>query len=121
MEMTYDIKKNQVFDAIYNDEFNKIPFIFRFNRRRIKIVVATLAAAIVGIVVLAAAFKCMNLFTAVVTGASLTVLVTGWMTLANAFENRALKKASDFSFMFSLAEREKESSQIDLIKRQTLI
>jgi hypothetical protein len=93
--------------------------IFRFSRRRIKIVVASLAVAIVGIVVLAAAFKCMNLFTAVVTGASLTVLVTGWMTLANAFENRAIKKASDFTFMFSLAEREKCNSQIDILKRKS--
>ena len=120
MEVTYDMKKNQVFDTIFNDEFNRIPFIFRFSRRRIMIVIAALAVAIIGVVVAAAGFKCLDLFTAVVTGASITIFVTGWMSLANAFENRALKKASDYTFLFSLAEREKSSSQIDLIKRKSL-
>lgn len=115
MEMTND----QVFDFIFKEEFEKIPFIFRFSRKRAKIVAGILAALVIGMCVTTSILKSFDGITAVIIAAVLTAIVAGWMSLAVAFEKRAFAKASMFTFKYSLSERERYHSRVDLIKSKS--
>ncbi len=115
MEMTND----QVFDFIFEEEFNKIPYLFRFSRRRVKITAVILGVLVFGMCVTTTILKSMNGVTAVIIAALLTALVAGWMSLAIAFEKRAFAKASAFTYKYSISERERYRSRVDLIKTKS--
>ena len=115
MELTND----DVFDFIFREEYAKIPFIFRFSRKRVKIAGSILGALVIGMCVTSAMFKGMNGITALIVAAVLTLLVAGWMHLASLYEQKALKKASQFTFKYSVAERERWHSRTDLLKQKS--
>ena len=117
MELTND----EVFDFIFHEEYAKIPFIFRFSRRRAKIVGAILAVLVLGLCVTTHILTSMSGITSVIIAAALCVLVAGWMQLASLFEERALKKASQFTYKYSIAEREMSRSRVDILKQKSLI
>lgn len=115
MEMTND----QVFDFIFEEEFNKIPFIFRFSRRRVKITGVILGILVLGMCVTSTMLEDINGFTAVIVAALLTAVVAGWMSLAIAFEKKAFAKASAFTYKYSISERERMQSRVDLIRSKS--
>ena len=115
MELTND----EVFDFIFHEEYAKIPFIFRFSRRRAKIVGAILGVLVLGMCVTTHILTSMSGITSVIIAAVLCILVAGWMQAASMFEDRALKKASQFTFKYSLAERERFHSRVNLIKQKS--
>lgn len=115
MEMTND----QVFDFIFREEFEKIPFIFRFSRRRVIISAVVLGVLFAGMCITTTALKTMSGITAVIIAAALTAIVAAWMMVAVAFEKRAFSKASEFAFKYSIAERERCNSRINLIKSKS--
>ena len=117
MELTND----EVFDFIFHEEYAKIPFIFRFSRRRAKIVGAILGVLVLGLCVTTHILTSMSGITSVIIAAVLCVLVAGWMQLASLFEERALKKASQFTYKYSIAEREMSRHRVDIIKNQSLL
>lgn len=115
MEMTND----QVFDFIFEEEFNKIPFIFRFSRRRVKISAVILGALVLGMCVTTSMLETIDGFTAVIVAALLTAVVAGWMSLAIAFEKKAFAKAAAFTYKYSISERERNQSRVNLIKAKS--
>ena len=115
MEMTND----QVFDFIFEEEFNKIPYLFRFSRRRVKIAAIVLGVLVLGMCVTTTVLESMNGVTAVIIAAVLTAIVAGWMSLAIAFEKRAFAKASEFTYKYSISERERSNSKVNLIKAKS--
>ena len=116
MEMTND----QVFDFIFEEEFNKIPYLFRFSRRRVKISAVILGVLVVGMCATTTVLHSVNGVTAVIVAAVLTAIVAGWMSLAIAFEKRAYARASAFTFKYSIAERERSQARVNLIRLKSL-
>ena len=116
MELTND----EVFDFIFREEYAKIPFIFRFSRRRAKIVGAILGALVLGMCVTTHILNSMDGIASVIIAAVLCIIVAGWMQAASMFEDRALRKASQFTFKYSLAEREMSRSRVNRIRQKSL-
>ena len=119
MEVTMDMKKSMVFDTIFKEEVQKIPYIFRFSRIRTLIVAVAIGATLIGIILMATVFKSLDLFNALVSAGVVMAIFAGWFSLVEAFEHRAELKAQRFTFMYSLAEREKELSKINLLKQKS--
>jgi len=71
-----------------------------------------------GMCVTSAILKGMNGITALIVAALLILLIAGWLQMALLYEQKALKKASQFTFKYSVAEREKWHSRIDLLKQK---
>ena len=124
-------ENDENFNFLFNEEFEKIPWLFRFSKRRF------IASLIIIGVFLLAGMVFLNLFydsaqyqtIASIDAAhsfgfndynytylyimilcfSVIVVISGWMTLAKVFERRAFKKASNLSNMIFLTERHKQA------------
>ena len=125
------IENDDNFTFLFNEEFDKIPWLFRFSKRRF------VASLIVISVFFIAGIIFMNLFydsaeyhvIASVDAAhsfgfndynylylyimifcfAVIVVISGWMTLAKVFEKRAFKKASNLANMIFLTERHRQA------------
>ena len=106
------MENDEIFDICYTDEFNKIPYIFRFSRLRIKIVMAVLGGLILGAAVLSTIIMGEACIQALMISAIFVALVSGWMVLSKLFEKRAFKKATDLTFRYRIAERERIADRI---------
>ena len=112
--MTND--NDEIFNFILDEEFNKIPFLFRFNRRRVKITLGIMGAGIAAMCICSTAAKCIDGAIAIIASAAFTAIIAGWMSLAVAFEKRAFSRASSFVFRYSVSEREKSFSRAQSCK-----
>ena len=119
------------FNFLYNEECEKIPLLFRFNRKRLKIAVIVMIVLFVAMLLLTTAFYSTQTtvempsaipattlgstthvsdydyryLVAVIVVALLVVLIGGWITLVKVLDNRAFKKATKLSNMIFLSER----------------
>ena len=122
------LENDDVFNTLYNEEFAKIPVIFRFGKKRIKAVLIITAVFIVATLVLSTMFfesrtaasidtlpgyslhfnnyNYAYLIAMIITGL-VVILLTGWMVLSTLFEKRAFAKASNLANMIYLSERHK--------------
>ena len=119
------------FTFLFNEQFEKIPWLFRFSKRRF-----TASLIIIG-VFFVAALVFYHLFSnsaeyTVITSVdaahyfgfndyeytymylmilcfAVIAVIAGWMTLAKVFEKRAYKKAANLSNMIFLTERHKQA------------
>ena len=122
------LENDDVFNTLYNEEFAKIPLIFKFGKKRIKAVLIITAVFIVATLVLSTMFfesrtaasidtlpgyslhfnnyNYAYLIAMIITGL-VVILLTGWMALSMLFERRAFAKASNLANMIYLSERHK--------------
>ena len=122
------LENDDVFNTLYNEEFAKIPLIFKFGKKRIKAVLIITAVFIVATLVLSTMFfesrtaasidtlpgyslhfnnyNYAYLIAMIITGL-VVILLTGWMVLSTLFEKRAFAKASNLANMIYLSERHK--------------
>lgn len=125
------IENQDDFTFLFNEEFEKIPWLFRFSKRRF------IASLIIIGVFLIAGIIFINLFYdsaqyqtiasidaahsfgfndynytylyIVIFCFAAIVVISGWMTLAKVFERRAFKKASNLSNRIFLSERHRQA------------
>ena len=115
------------FTFLFNEQFEKIPFLFRFSKKRFFGALITIGVFFIAGMIFLSFF---NDSAEYITTPSLDgvhtfgfndynyvylilmilcfvviALIAGWMTLAKVFENRAFKKATNLSNMIYLTER----------------
>ena len=115
------------FTFLFNEQFEKIPFLFRFSKKRFIRALITIGVFFIAGMIFLSFF---NDSAEYITTPSLDgvhtfgfndynyvylilmilcfvviALIAGWMTLAKVFENRAFKKATNLSNMIYLTER----------------
>ena len=119
------------FTFLFNEEFNKIPWLFRFSKRRFIGSLITIGVFFISGLVFwhffcnSAQYTVINsvdaahkmgfndynytyLFLMILCFAVI-VVIAGWMSLAKVFEQRAFKKATNLSNMIFLSERHKQA------------
>ena len=129
------LENDQIFNELYEEEFNKIPFLFRFGRKRFKVVLITTIVLFVSMLILKSVFYSTGKaevieapFSPVTTGSQMVVnmynngvliaviivgivvvLLAFWMFIAKQFEKRAFRKATKLANMIYLSERHKQA------------
>ena len=115
------LENDQVFNTLYEVEYKKIPYIFRFGRRRPKIVVGIIIALFAASLVLWSVwygtgktvhsslgtyneYDMRYLYAMVITDLT-GLLLSGYAGIGLFFEKRAFKKASKLANMIFLSER----------------
>ena len=115
------LENDKVFNELYDEQFEMIPFVFRFSRRRFYISLGIMAALLITIVVFIVKFyqsghfeTVFNVYddsyayAVVLTGIALAA-VAGWVSIAKWFEDRAFKKASNLAQMIHLSEQHRNA------------
>lgn len=128
------LETDKVFNELFEEQYNKIPRVFRPSRKTSKI-----AIIIIGVFIALAAFFLNRFYdsghyitmpsvggyemgfnvynnsymAAMIICLVVVILIAGWLCICMVFEKRAFKKASRLSNMIFLAERHR-----DEIKRQ---
>ena len=115
------LENDKVLNELYDEQFDKIPFVFRFSRRRFFISLAVMAVLLISMVVLIVMFYrsgnyngIVNIYDnnfgsgVVLTGIALAA-VSGWICLSKWFEDRAFKKASNLAHMIHLSEQHRNA------------
>lgn len=115
------------FNFLFNEEFEKIPFLFRFSKKRLIVVVAIMVIAI------ASATIFLNLFydsavyvtvpsidaahimwfndynytflIAMILSVAVVAFLAAWIVLAKLFEKRAFRKVTKLCNMINISER----------------
>ena len=127
------LENDDNFNFLYNDEFERIPSLFRFTRKRYMIALIVMIVFFVAMLVFITIFystqKTIEI-PAGITGTTLgentrvsdyeygymaatlicgliAALIAGWMTVAKLLEKRAFKKASELSNKIFLSETHK--------------
>ena len=127
------LENDDNFNFLYNDEFEKIPFLFRFTGKRYKIALIVMIVFFAAMLVLITVFystqttelvpsvlpqstvgsyqyvsdyKYGYMVATLICGIS-AALIAGWMTCAKLLEKRAFKRASKLSNMIFLSETHK--------------
>ena len=129
------LENDNVFNELYEEEFNKIPFLFRFSRKRFKVVIITTIVLFVSMLILTSVFYSTGKaevidapFSPITTGSQMVVnmynngvlvaviivgivvaLLAFWMFIAKQFEKRAFRKATNLANMIYLSERHKQA------------
>ena len=129
------LENDQVFTELYEEEFNKIPFLFRFSRKRFKVVIITTIVLFASMLILTSVFYSTGKaevieapFSPITTGSQMVVnmynngvlvaviivgivvaLLAFWMFIAKQFEKRAFRKATNLANMIFLSERHKQA------------
>jgi len=121
------LENDKVFNELYDEEFEKIPFLFRFSRKRCIIAFAVTGGLTVLMLILTTVLQStaqtvlidampghdpfmINTFDRRVVAALIIVavavfLLTLWIVIAKWFEKRAFKKATNLANMIFLSER----------------
>ena len=121
------LENDKVFNELYDEEFEKIPFLFRFSRKRCIIAFAVTGGLTVIMLILTTVLQetahtvlidampgtdpfYINTFDRRVVAALIIVgiavfLLTLWIVIAKWFEKRAFKKATSLANMIFLSER----------------
>ena len=119
------------FTFLFNEQFEKIPFLFRFSKRRYIVSLIVMGVFIVAGLVFWNFFDDSGKYTVIssVDNAHVlafndynytflflmifcfagVVVIAAWMSLAKVFERRAYKKAANLSNMIFLTERHKQA------------
>ena len=124
------LENDDVFNGYYQMEFDRIPYIFRFGRKRIKVMFSVLIVFIVATCATWSIFYstkeshyiapakagyepvCINsydyriLIVAIVL-AILVMLISLWMTLSLVYERKAFAKATDLAARLNIEREEK--------------
>ena len=129
------LENDDNFNFLYNEEFEKIPFLFRFTRKRYRIALIVMAVSFVAMWVFITIFyntQTAELMPAIIPQSTVgsyhyvsnyqygymvatlicgltAALMAGWMVFAKLLEKRAFKKASELSNMIYLSERHKQA------------
>ena len=129
------LENDQVFNELYEEEFNKIPFLFRFSRKRFKVVIITTIVLFASMLILTSVFystgkaevidapispittgsqMIVNMYNngvlvAVIIVGIVVALLAFWMFIAKQFEKRAFRKATNLANMIYLSERHKQA------------
>ena len=123
------LENDDNFNFLYNEEFAKIPFLFRFSRKRCTVAMIIMFVSFAAGLVLTSFFYASgesmrfntvrgyeslpitvynnNYMLAAVICFAITVLFSGWMVIAKLFEKRAFAKATQLNNMIFLSERHK--------------
>ena len=128
------IENDNVLNELFEEEFRKIPFLFRFSRKRIIIMLYIMCALIISSIVLLFLFyrsgtyelsstlpgfiyqKSIRVYDKrlgiglFISGAALVITIL-MMLAGKWFEERAFKKASILANKISIAEREAENNR----------
>ena len=119
--MSYN--RDEVFDMLYNDEFSKIPFAFRFGKMRIKIVMGLMILFCAASCIIPTVLLIMHIpgfCTTLITLALITALLTGWMVISITFEKRAFNKAQILSYRYQVYAEEKAKERLSKWRIHTL-
>lgn len=115
------LENDNVLNELYDEEFGKIPFIFRFSRKLFIIAFLTICILLFTTVALIFAFygnvnSQGNITTALLfTGVALCLLVV-WVIIGKLFEDRAFKKASHLAQMIHISEHRLEMRHWEKIR-----
>lgn len=121
------LENDELFNLLYEEEYNKIPYIFRFGRRRPKIVLGIIIVLFASSLVLWSVWygtgktvhtsmgqydMAYNVYDMKYLYAMVITIIAGLLLSAYAgiglwFEKRAFKKASNLANMIFLSERHK--------------
>lgn len=121
------LENDDNFNFLFNEEFEKIPFLFRFSKKRLIVVVAIMVIAI------ASATIFLNLFydsavyvtvpsidaahimgfndynytflIAMILSVAVVAFLAAWIVLAKLFEKRAFRKVTKLCNMINISER----------------
>ena len=116
------LETDSVFNELYDEEFGKIPFIFRFSRRRFIIAFSAICALLLATVAFIFAFfgsgnsqEANFPIILIFTGLTLCLAVV-WVIIGRLFEDRAFKKASHLAQMIRLSEHRLEMRRWEKIR-----
>ena len=123
------LENDNEFNTLYNVEFNRIPFIFRFGKKRAKAIIIALIVLFVALCVVATlmldalsgtevAPSAEGLETATVIIGICTAFTAAWICLSQFFERRAFRKASNLSAMVKASERHRTEIEFQNWKMQ---
>ena len=128
------LENDQVFNELFEEEFDKIPIIFRFNRKTSKIVIGIIVVFIAGASVFMNLFHDSGEFVSINSAAgyqagfnvynnnymigmiiclAVVVVLSAWLAIGGYLERRAFRKATRLSSMIHFAEKHRNE-----IKRQ---
>ena len=115
------LENDKVLNELYDEQFEMIPFVFRFSRRRFYISLAVMALLFISMIVFIVMFYqsgnyngIVNIYDnnfaygVVLTGIALAA-VSGWICLSKWFEQKAFKKASNLAHMIHQSEQRRNA------------
>lgn len=129
------MENDETFTFLYNDEYEKLPKLLRFSKKRYKIALTVMLVLLPIVCILTTVFystgktemvpsilqqstigtyQLINTYEygylyAALIGAVVIALLGGWMLIARVFERRAYKRASNLSNMYYLEERHRQA------------
>ena len=129
------MENDETFTFLYNDEYEKLPKLLRFSKKRYKIALTVMLVLLPVVCILTTVFystgktemvpsilqqstigtyQLINTYEygylyAALVGAVVIALLGGWMLIARVFERRAYKRASHLSNMYYLEERHRQA------------
>ena len=123
------LENGNEFNTLYNVEFNRIPFIFRFGKKRAKAIIIALIVLFVALCILSTFFfdayagsevkpSAGGLGIAMLIVGGSTVLTAVWIVVSQFFERRAFRKASNLSAMVKASERHRTEIEFQNWKMQ---
>ena len=123
------LDNDTVFNELFEEQFDKIPRIFRLNRKISKIAIIIIVVFIAGATIFLnlwhdsgeyvmqpsvggyeMGFNVYNnsYMVGMILCLLVIILISGWLAIGVAFERRAFRKASELSNMIFLAERHRD-------------
>lgn len=129
------MENDDIFTFLYNDEYEKLPKLFKFTRKRYKIAITIMIVLLAAVCMLTTVFyntgkteivpsilqqstvgtyQLINTYEygylyAALFCAIVIAVLGGWMLIARAYERRAYKRASNLSNMYYLEERHRQA------------
>ena len=122
-------ENDENFNFLFNEEFEKIPWLFRFSKRRFIAALITIGVFLIAGLIFWHLFVDSGTYTVInsidiahqfgfndyeyfymygmILCFAVIAVIAGWMCLAKVFEQRAFKKATNLSNMIYLSERHK--------------
>lgn len=128
------LENDQVFTELFEEQFDKIPVIFRFNRKTSKIMIGVIVVFIIGASIFLNLFHDSgeyvqipsasgymagfnvynnNYMVGMIICLAVVVILSAWLAIGGYLERRAFKKATRLANMIYLSERHRNE-----IKRQ---
>ena len=125
------IENDNNFNFLFNEQFEKIPILFRFSRKRFIASIIVMAVFFVAGMIFLRLFDDSGKYVTIPTMGggysfgfneynylymylmimcfAVIALIAGWITISKIFEQRAFKKATELSNMIFLTQRHKRA------------